>query len=244
MSNTAPTTRSTGVLIIAAVWLLAALAAGASGRIDTLRPPAPQLLLVALTVLLLVARARRMMSTCAKRAIVTAAIVACAISLPSDARGQAKTVVLLDYHLTVPADWTPRAATSTARLAEFVVDAPVGTPGAEVVVYFFGKGQGGSVESNLVRWKGQFSTPDGSPVRELVTRDSSGAFPITLAEYSGTYARGIGAGSPDQAKPGQMLLAAIAETPRGTLFIQLFGARARIEAQRDAFAHFVRELKN
>ena len=34
---------------------------------------------------------------------------------------------------------------------------------AEVVVYFFGKGQGGNVDANLARWKGQFSTSDGSP---------------------------------------------------------------------------------
>jgi hypothetical protein len=99
------------------------------------------------------------------------------------------------------------------------------------------------VEPNLARWKSQFSAPDGSPVPETVTRDSSGAFPVTFAEYRGTYARGIGAGSTENAKPGQALLAGIAETPRGTLFVQLFGPAAGVAAQRETLKRFVRGLK-
>jgi len=37
------------------------------------------------------------------------------------------------------------------------------TASAECVVYFFGAGQGGSVEANLDRWKGQMLTPGGKP---------------------------------------------------------------------------------
>ncbi|MFI5312289.1 MAG: hypothetical protein ACHQQ3_13700 [Gemmatimonadales bacterium] len=166
-------------------------------------------------------------------------------ALPMAALAQGATVTLLEYRTVVPPGWTTRAPASTMRLAEFVIPASGATPGAEVVVYFFGKGQGGSVESNLTRWKGQFSTPDGSPVPETVTRDSSGAFPITFAEYRGTYARGIGAGSAaDQARPGQTLLAGIAETSRGTLFIQLFGATAGVAAQHDALVRFVKGLRD
>ena len=153
------------------------------------------------------------------------------------------TVTLLDYKSTVPAGWTPRTPSSNMRLAEYTIAGSDAANGAEVVVYFFGKGQGGNVEANLARWKGQFSTPDGSPVPETVTRDSTGAFPITFAEYRGTYARGIGAGDASQAKTGQTLLAGIAETPRGTLFIQLFGPAARVAAERDAFMRFVRGLR-
>jgi len=158
---------------------------------------------------------------------------------------QGTTVTLLNYRTVVPAGWTTRAPASTMRLAEFVVPGADASSGAEVIVYFFGKGQGGSVESNLARWKAQFSMPDGSPVPETVTRDSSagGAFPITFAEYRGTYARGIGAGSPDQARAGQTLVAGVAETPRGTLFVQLFGPSARVAAERAAFKAFVKGLK-
>lgn len=129
------------------------------------------------------------------------------------------------------------------RLAEFVAPGPDSLSRAEVVVYFFGVGQGGTVESNIARWKAQFSTPDGSPVPETVTRDSSGAFPITFAEFRGTYARGVGAGSPETARKGQTLVAAVAETPRGTMFIQLYGPSDRVAAQRDAFTRFVKGIK-
>jgi hypothetical protein len=165
-----------------------------------------------------------------------------AFALPLAARAQS-TVTLLDYHATVPAGWVTAPATSSMRLAQYTIPARDGSVAAEVVVYFFGKGQGGNVEANLTRWRAQFSTPDGSAVYDKVARDSSGAFPITIAEYRGTYARGIGAGDAANAKPGQSLFAVIAETPRGTLFFQLFGSTAGVTPQRDALMAFVRSLK-
>ncbi len=159
------------------------------------------------------------------------------------AGAQSPDVSLLGYHTAVPAEWTPRAPASSMRLAEFVGPGPDSLSRAEVVVYFFGVGQGGNVAANLARWKEQFSNPDGSPVFEAVTHDSTGAFPVTYAEYRGTYARGVGAGSPETARSGQTLIAAVADTPRGTMFVQLFGPSARVAAQRDAFTRFVSGLK-
>lgn len=170
----------------------------------------------------------------------TPMLVVAAMAFPSLARGQA-TLSLLDYHTTVPAGWTTRAPSSTMRLAEYVLPTSA-TGGAEVVVYFFGQGQGGNVDANLARWKGQFSTPDGSPVPEAITRETSGPFPITFAEYRGNYRRGIGAGSADSVRSGQTLIAGIAETPRGTLFVQLFGNSARVADEKPAFLRFVRGL--
>lgn len=167
---------------------------------------------------------------------------AVAIALPSVSAAQT-TVSLLEYQATVPAGWVTAPSTSSMRLAQYTIPARDGSVAAEVVVYFFGKGQGGNVDANLARWKAQFSTPDGSAVYESVTRDSSGAFPITIAEYRGTYARGIGAGDAANAKPRQSLIAVIAETPRGTLFFQLFGATANVTPQRPALAAFVRSMK-
>jgi hypothetical protein len=167
-------------------------------------------------------------------------VVLCTLLPP--AAGAQQDLTLLDYRTAVPAGWTSRAPSSSSRLAEFVV--PRTTDGsAEVVVFFFGPRQGPNVEANLARWKGQFSTPDGSPVYEHVSRDSSGVFPLTFAEYRGTYRRGIGAGSADSVRTGQELMASIVETPRGTLFIQMFGPIARVDAERDTFTQFVKRLR-
>ena len=163
--------------------------------------------------------------------------------VPVGLHAQAVRLTLLGYNTTVPPHWVARAPATNMRLAEFTIPYDSVPVGAEVVVYFFGGGQGGSVAPNLARWKSQFSNPDGSPVPETITRDSSAGFPITFAEYRGTYARGIGVGNAETAKPGQTLLAGIAETPRGTLFIQLFGASAAVVAQRDAFVRFVTGLR-
>ena len=167
-------------------------------------------------------------------------VLTCAISSASTAQA---TVTLLEYQATVPSGWTPAPPSSSMRLAQYTISAADGSSAAEVVVYYFGKSQGGTVEANLQRWKGQFSMPDGSPAYENVTRDSTGAFPVTVAEYRGTYARGIGAGDEAAAKPGQSLVAVIAETPRGTLFFQLFGATAAVTPQRDVLVSFVKSLK-
>lgn len=159
------------------------------------------------------------------------------------AAAQGSIVKLLDYQTTAPAGWKSRPPTSSSRLAMFTVPGPDSASNAEVVVYSFGSTPGGNVDANLARWRSQFSTPDGSPVPEKVTRDSSGAFPITIAEYRGTYRRGVGAGSADSVRTGQALISAIVETPRGALFIQLFGPAARVLAERDTFVRFVKELK-
>ncbi len=152
------------------------------------------------------------------------------------------TVPLLDYKATIPKGWTARTASSKMRLAEFV--AGPAEAGAEVVIYFFGLGQGGPVDANLARWKSQFSNPDGGAVTEKVTTDKSGLFPLTVAEYAGTYARGIGMGSaPEQARANHLLVAVVAETPTGTIFFQLFGPAAAVVAQRAAYLSFVRSMK-
>ncbi len=148
-------------------------------------------------------------------------------------------VTLLGYQATVPTRWSTRTPSSSMRLAEFTVG-----DAAEVVVYFFGPGQGGPVNANLERWKAQFSNPTGGAVYEAVSQDKAGALPLTVAEYRGTYARGTGTGSsPEAARPNHILVAVVAETPRGRLFFQLFGPTAAVEAQRSAYLTFVRSLR-
>jgi hypothetical protein len=164
-------------------------------------------------------------------------------SLAVASAGHAQSATFLGYSTTVSKAWASATPSSSMRLAQYTIAGAPGTLPVEVVVYFFGPGQGGDPAANLERWHSQFSNPDGTPVKEVVTHEKS-AFPITFAEYRGTYARGVGAGSSAaDARPNHLLMAAIAETPKGSLFVQCYGPAAATEAQRAAFRAFVLGLK-
>lgn len=152
-------------------------------------------------------------------------------------------LTLLGYHATPPANWVSRPPTSSMRLAMFTVPPAEAGEATEVVVFFFGASQGGNVAANTARWRDQFTNPGAPAPTEKLTRDSSGAFPITIAEYEGSYRRGIGAGSVDSVRASQGLTAAIVGTPKGTLFVQLFGPVERVRAERDRFVAFVKGIR-
>lgn len=150
-------------------------------------------------------------------------------------------LALLDYEAVVPPAFEIRPATSRMRLAELSVP-PSGSGAAEVIVYYFGPGQGGSAEANIVRWTGQFTGPDGGPVAPRVTTPEGTELPTTVAELEGTYARGVGMGT-GTPEAGQALIAAVVETPRGNLFLQLVGDREAVAAAREPFLRMVTSIR-
>jgi hypothetical protein len=162
--------------------------------------------------------------------------------LASCTESGAQQVLFLDYQAELPASPEPRGATSAMRLAEYTVRRTDDT-NAEMIVYYFGEGQGGSADDNIARWSAQFTTADGGPVTPHVTRMSGTAFPTTLAEYEGTYARAIGMGDGAPAKPDQSLVAAVVETPKGNLYLQLFGDRPAVAAVREDFVGMVASIR-
>jgi hypothetical protein len=156
---------------------------------------------------------------------------------------QAPPLEVLGYRASVPTTWESRTPSSSMRVAEYVLPA-TGAERAEVVVYFFGVGQGGSPEANIERWRSQFSAPAGGSVFEEVTTLANAPFPTTVAEWRGSYARGVGTG-PDAgaARPNHTLVSVIVQAPRGTIFFQLFGPSPRVAPARGELLHVIRGLK-
>ena len=142
----------------------------------------------------------------------------------------------------VPASWVSQPPASSMRLAQFRVPGQTGQEDAEVIFFYFGKGQGGSIEANIARWQSQFTSPDGKPVKATVQHHKVSGMPVTTVEFTGSYARGMGMGPAGAPTPDQMLLVAIVETPQGNLTIQLHGPRATGAANRDAFLAMVRGI--
>src|SRR5205814_10669290 len=69
----------------------------------------------------------------------------------------------------VPKRWTDRGP-GTMRLATYVIAGHGGTDDAQCAVYFFGPGQGGDVEANLSRWRGEFKSAEHEKRRSITTK--------------------------------------------------------------------------
>jgi len=142
----------------------------------------------------------------------------------------------------VPTGWISQPPASSMRLAQFQVPGS-GQGDGEVIFFYFGQGQGGSVEANTARWQSQFTSPDGKPVKPNVGHLKVSGMPVTTVELTGTYARGMGMGPAGAPQPDQTLLVAVLETTQGNLYIQMHGPRATVAANREAFLAMVRGIQ-
>src|SRR5579863_338421 len=135
-------------------------------------------------------------------------------------------------HWAMPAGWKAEAQ-RPMRLATYTV-----APGAECGVYFFGSGQGGSVDANLDRWIGQFLQADGKPSKAAakVAKRTTHGWAVTTVDVSGAY---TGMGGPmaqgGPAMPGYRLLGAIVEGPQGSIFFKFTGPEKTVAANQPAF---------
>jgi hypothetical protein len=115
------------------------------------------------------------------------------------------------------------------RAATYVV-----SPDAECVVYFFGPGQGGTIQANIDRWKGQFKPSDGK-----VTKLTVHGLPVTRIDISGEYSGMGGPMAQGPAKAGYRLLGAIVEGSAGNLFIKFTGPVKTVAANQQKFDAFL-----
>jgi hypothetical protein len=140
---------------------------------------------------------------------------------------------------TMPAAWKAEAQ-RPMRLATYTA-----APGGECGVYFFGTGQGGSVEANLDRWIGQFLQADGKPSKaaaKVVKRTIRG-WPVTTVDVSGAYTGMAGpTAQPGPVMPGYRLLGAIVEGPQGSIFFKFSGPAKTMAANQAAFDKMLASL--
>lgn len=126
---------------------------------------------------------------------------------------------------TVPARWqatSPRPM----RVATYKIPAAPGTEDGECGIFYFGKGQGGTVEENLERWAAQFEpAARPRPVVKTINR-----LRVHTIEIAGTYLAPGGPMMQSQGKrPGWRLSGAIVEAPDGLVFFKCTGPTATIE---------------
>jgi hypothetical protein len=146
----------------------------------------------------------------------------------------------------VAKSWERVPAASDMRAAQFRLPrAPGDTDDGDVVLYFFGPGQGGDPQGNLERWYGQFEQPDGRPSREAatVTRRTVSGLSLTVVDLAGTYSARMGPMHPAPPKPGWRMLAAVVEGPGGPWFWKAVGPERTIAAARSDFDALLASLE-
>ena len=143
---------------------------------------------------------------------------------------------------TAPGDWIESPPSSSMRVAQYQL--PGEDPGAEaeLVIYYFGTGQGGSREANLERWATQFSQPDGSDTLDgaaFLERKVRG-MPVHEVSMTGTYVAETSPGSGERVDhPDWSMLAAILESDHGPYYVKLTGPAATVLARTGEFRAFV-----
>ena len=140
---------------------------------------------------------------------------------------------------TIPAGWTDEGA-RPMRVATYRVPAAPGAETGECGVFYFGKGQGGSIEENIARWGQQFEG-GGKP---KVTVTTISGLKVHRVETAGTY---LAPGGPMMQstgkKPGYRLLGAIIEAPDGNVFFKFTGPAVTLAASEKAFDGMIKSIE-
>jgi hypothetical protein len=141
--------------------------------------------------------------------------------------------VAIVYEL--PKGWTRVKPTGKLRLDQASIAGPGGD--AELVVFFFGVGGGGGVDTNLDMWSELVD--GGTPVRSSFEQ---GGFKVSCVESAGTVIPSGMTGMRDP-MPNARLLGAVVEGPGGPWYFKVTGSDATVAAQKEAFLGMLRAIK-
>ena len=148
---------------------------------------------------------------------------------------------------TSPAGWEQLTPSSSMRLAEFNLPTqPAGGGDATLAIFYFGRGQGGSVEHNIERWYGQFEQPDGGSTKQRSRRwqETVYGMPVTMVDVTGTFTAGMGPGAgTDEPAPGYRMLGAIVESDKGPFFFKLIGPQSTVSHWSQSFTAFISSIQ-
>ena len=139
-----------------------------------------------------------------------------------------------------PEGWVAQQPSSSMRVAQYGLPGPAGE--ATLGIFFFGPGQGGSVEANIERWFGQFTQEDGQPAQGRRWTQQVGDIEITGVDVSGTFSASMGMGD-SEPQPGYRMLGAIAVHRSGTVFFKMTGPAQTVAQWAASFDEFLGSLQ-
>jgi hypothetical protein len=142
-----------------------------------------------------------------------------------------------DLSFKTPDGWVSEPPSSGMRVAQYKLPGDAGA--ASLVIYYFGQGQGGSVEDNFARWVGQMQKSRDQAKTENLNVNGMA---VTLLDVSGTYSGDMMGGS-QAPQPNSRMRAGVIETPKGNYYIKLVGPEKTITRWDDAFVAFIKSAE-
>lgn len=167
------------------------------------------------------------------------ALIAAAVLLPTLALGASAAGGI---SWTAPKDWKEQPA-RPMRAATYSLPVAGGVEAPELAVFYFGEGQGGSVEANIERWAGQFESAGGKASAPKTSKSKLNGVAVTRVSTEGTYTGAGGPMAPKSSKPGFRLLGAIVEGPAGPVFFKLTGPAKGVAAAEKGFEQLLRSVR-
>jgi len=145
----------------------------------------------------------------------------------------------------VPAGWVEEERSSTMRVAQYKLPRATGdTEDGSLVLYYFGKGQGGSTAANIDRWASQMHQADGTKAKLTEESFTANGLKVTAVDAGGTYVAETSPGSGTfQNKPGYRLRAAVVETPNGSYFVKFVGPEKTVAHWNEAFTAYLKSFE-
>jgi hypothetical protein len=148
-----------------------------------------------------------------------------------------------------PADWTSKESTSKFRIKEFRLPAAKeDSTDADLTIFFFGVGSGGSVDDNIKRWKTMLVPPEGKTIEDVSKLENKKINGVDVAyfEIAGSYKfkeRPFDQKEQPQLRPNYRMIDVIMETKNGPYFIRLVGPAATVEHHKKAFDGWLNAFK-
>jgi len=138
---------------------------------------------------------------------------------------------------TIPSRWKIEPVESPARGGQWRVPPLHGEgDGGEVVVFYFGKGIGGSAKENIDAWVGTMFNAEGHPAAAERKQHETGGLKISQVVMFGAYNQIVSLpGVPPETKSNYGLLGAVIENPQGNIYWRFTGPEALITANLPLF---------
>ena len=145
----------------------------------------------------------------------------------------------------VPAGWVEEERSSSMRVAQYKLPRTgTDTEDASLVLYYFGKSQGGTAAANVERWANQMQQADGSKAKITEESFNANGLKVTSVDGAGTYVAETAPGSGEFLnKPGFRLRAAVVETPNGSYYVKLIGPEKTVTHWNEAFVSYLKSFE-